>query len=51
MRTVDIIASGYEWVCPACETLVRETGLTEEVKCSCCGEKFETNPHEDAFGG
>ena len=50
MRTVDIIATGYEWMCPDCETLNRKTGLTEIVTCSCCGAEFETNPPEDVFG-
>lgn len=50
MKTVDIIASGYEWICPDCDTLNRVNGLTEIVKCGCCGREFETNPPEDAFG-
>lgn len=50
MRKVDIIASGYEWICPDCETLNRTMGLTEIVKCVCCDAEFETNPYEDAFG-
>jgi len=50
MEKVDIIASGYEWICPDCETFNRIMGLTEEVKCCCCGAEFETNPHEDVFG-
>lgn len=50
MRVVDIIASGYEWVCPDCETFVREIGLTETVECPCCGAKFETAPSEHAYG-
>ena len=51
MRKVDIIASGYEWMCPDCETLNRVAGIELDfVECACCGAEFETNPHEDAFG-
>lgn len=50
MRKVDIIASGYEWICPDCETLNREIEINETVKCVCCDAEFETNPPEDAFG-
>ena len=49
MRTVDIIASGYEWICRDCETLNHEIEINETVKCCCCGEKFETNPAEHAY--
>lgn len=51
MRKVDIIASGYEWVCPDCGTFNHEIGLKEIVRCVCCDAEFETNPPEDAFGG
>ena len=50
MRTVDIIASGYEWICPDCDTLNRVMGLVEVVVCACCRAEFETNPPEDAYG-
>jgi len=50
MKTVDIIASGYEWICTDCETLNQVMGLTEIVRCVCCDAEFITNPPEDAFG-
>ena len=37
---VDLIASGYEWVCPKCETFNREIEVTEAVKCKRCQRKF-----------
>lgn len=52
-RKVDIIASGYEWSCPDCETSVntRTSEIVDGiVECPCCGAEFETNPSEDAFG-
>ena len=49
MRIVDIIASGYEWICPDCETLNREIEITEIVKCACCDAEFETDLPEHAY--
>lgn len=51
MRKVDIIASGYEWVCPDCETFNTEIEINETVKCVCCGVEFETDLPEHAYGG
>lgn len=50
METVDIIASGYEWVCPNCETLNDEIEVKEDVKCKRCGDYFVTNCPEHAIG-
>ena len=49
MESVDIIASGYEWICPGCETFNKEIEITETVQCKGCGAVFETNPPEHAF--
>lgn len=49
MKTVDIIASGYEWICPECETFNQEIEITETVKCCSCKTTFETNPPEHAY--
>lgn len=49
MKTVDIIASGYEWICPDCEILNTEIEITEKVKCICCDAEFEVNPPEHAY--
>lgn len=46
MRTVDVIVNSYygrEWSCPDCGTFNTEFGLTETVKCVCCGAEFEVN--------
>ena len=52
MDSVDIIASGYEWVCPVCNRLNREIEITETVTCcgADCREEFEANPPEHAYG-
>lgn len=49
MESVDIIASGYEWVCPICEHYNEEIEITEKVTCVGCNEIFETNPPEHAY--
>jgi hypothetical protein len=47
---VDIIASGYEWTCPKCNTLNRIGWWTEIVICSNrgCWAQFKANPPEHA---
>ena len=50
MKAVDIIASGYEWVCPICLEHNKEIEITEKVKCQICDAEFETNPAEHAYG-
>lgn len=49
MDTVDIIASGYEWRCPKCNTLNKELDCTSIVECSTCWIEFETNPPDHAY--
>lgn len=46
--TVDVIASGYEWICPACEKLNNEIEVLERVKCGRCQRTFDANPPEHA---
>jgi uncharacterized protein (DUF983 family) len=50
MESVDIIASGYEWECPHCETLNKVIEWTEEVTCEQCGETCEAELPEHAIG-
>ena len=47
---VDIIASGYEWICPDCQAYNREIEATQLVTCKDCGRVFYTNPPEHAIG-
>ncbi|MCK5016032.1 MAG: hypothetical protein KAS32_03080 [Candidatus Peribacteraceae bacterium] len=44
---VQLIASGYDWVCPCCEQFNRIIEITETVICNACASKFSTNndPH------
>lgn len=46
---VDIIASGYEWICPNCEILNHEIEVTEFVDCGACHHTYPTNPPEHAL--
>jgi len=47
---VDIIASGYEWVCPACSNLNKEIECKETVVCQKCCRDFQTYAPEHAMG-
>mgnify|MGYP001566596819 CR=1 FL=1 len=47
---VDLIVSGYEWICPTCDMPNTEIEATEHVTCWKCGKTFETHPPEHAYG-
>ncbi len=46
---VDVIASGYEWVCPACSKLNNEIEVKQTVICRDCKRAFSTRPPEHAY--
>ena len=48
-QKVDIIASGYEWVCPICNILNKEIEYSAVVQCGDCEKKFNTYPPEHAY--
>jgi uncharacterized protein (DUF983 family) len=48
LDSVDLVASGYEWECP-CGKLNKEIEITEQVTCSECGQRYNTNPAEHAY--
>lgn len=48
--TVDIIASGYEWICPHCKMHNTEIEILEIVVCQDCKDWYLTNPAEHACG-
>ena len=50
MHRVDIVVSGYEWVCPECEHYQEEMEYLEFVKCERCGHIYEANPPEHTWG-
>lgn len=49
METVSVIASGYEWICPACEYLNKEIEITTFVTCAACATEFECGIAEHAY--
>lgn len=49
MQIVDLIASGYEWICPHCEKLNEEIEALEIVECRQCNRRFETGAPEHAL--
>lgn len=46
---VDLIASGYDWTCPVCDTWEHEIEITTKVTCSGCGTVFRTADYEHAW--
>lgn len=56
MKSVELIASGYEWECPYCGKLNHEIEVTETVTCDeegvlpkGCDKVFETEPPDHAY--
>lgn len=49
LECIDLIASGYEWECPNCETLNKEIEVTKRVTCARCKSVFVTNSPEHAY--
>jgi hypothetical protein len=48
--SVQLIASGYEWICPKCDTLNHEIETTETVECDECETTFEVEDYHHANG-
>jgi len=49
MDEVDLMCSGYEWLCQNCETLNYEIEITKKVTCNGCGTTFKTGTAEHAY--
>ena len=50
MEEVELIASGYEWVCPNCDTYVEEIEILKFVLCPECEKEFGVFEYYHAFG-
>jgi len=51
MESVDLIASGYEWICPHCDNLNKEIEIPrDEVLCDKCYNTFKINDVHHACG-
>ena len=48
--SVALIASGYEWICPKCDTLNDEVETKERVTCSSCGASWTVDDYYHAEG-
>ena len=48
-KTIELIASGYEWNCPSCEELNHEIEILEIVKCKECGKEFKVQEIYHAY--
>ena len=55
METVELIASGYEWICPFCydegnpDCTQHEIEITDTVTCRTCDEVFRTDEIHHAY--
>ena len=49
-KNVELIASGYEWMCPNCEKLNKEIETKTKVTCIECKKIFKVNNYEHAIG-
>jgi len=47
-KTVELIASGYEWTCPRCGDFRHEIEAKTKVTCEKCDNEFATEPPEHA---
>jgi len=49
-KTVELIASGYEWTCPFCEHLNHEIKVKESVVCEYCKEVYNVEDYYHSIG-
>lgn len=51
-ESVELIALGYEWICPLCGRLNVEIEVTEKVKCKDkrCKKRYEVEEYHHATG-
>jgi len=47
---VDVIASGYEWICPKCDKLNREIEYKEFYVCQDCEQEVRADIPEHTYG-
>ena len=47
--TVDLIAAGYEWICPNCDKNNSEIEITEKVQCNECQLELKVADYDHAF--
>jgi len=47
---VDVIASGYEWTCPECDTLNHEIEYKEFYVCQNCKQEVRADIPDHCYG-
>ena len=50
ITSVELIASGYEWICPNCDDINHEIEVTERVQCDNCHASYDVADYEHAIG-
>ena len=48
-QTVELVAAGYEWNCPACGEENKEIEIVRIAQCKACDRKFKVEDYEHAF--
>jgi len=48
-KSIDVIASGYEWECPNCDKLNTEMEIYNEVQCVKCNNKYTVDEAHHAY--
>jgi hypothetical protein len=49
-NSVELIASGYEWICPDCNQFNKEIEVLSHVTCSECRKGFYVSDYLHAYG-
>lgn len=50
IESVELIASGYEWICPACEEINKEIEVNVAVTCKFCQNTYHVDDYHHAIG-
>ena len=45
-HAIALMASGYEWTCPFCDTFNEETSRSDKIQCGKCEMEFKVR-HDD----
>lgn len=48
-NSVELIASGYDWVCPNCDEFNHEIEVTEQVTCKHCQHIYTVAEYYHAY--
>lgn len=51
MGSVELIAAGYEWICPECQKHNTEIETLSRVQCNKCDVTFDVRDYHHALKG